>query len=328
MDYGKLLSRSWQITKQWKSLWVLGFLAMLGVGALSSTNPSWLWDDGFLSRVARVVLPGEIIALIVIVGLLVFLIGLVLFVVMVIAQGGLIAGAVEVEETGSTSFGSAWRKGARRFWTLLGIAVLEIVVGVAIVVVLMLVLATVLWIISNLLGWGFFGAAFIIGAFIGLATSVVVYVVGLYAMQAAIQEDLGWIDAFKQGWAVLKENVGATIVLGLVLFGMVIFLGIAFFILGLILAAGFAALVVGLLTAFDPGAWMIAPVCCGGLAVVILIVILGGIVAAFETTIWTLAYREMTGLGGSPDESRAELAEEPATESEEDTTAEPADEPA
>ena len=32
MDYGKVLSRAWEITWRWKALWILGFLAALGRG--------------------------------------------------------------------------------------------------------------------------------------------------------------------------------------------------------------------------------------------------------------------------------------------------------
>ncbi|MGD8904906.1 MAG: hypothetical protein PVI67_15190, partial [Anaerolineae bacterium] len=32
MDYGKILTRAWEITWRWKILWILGFLAALGSG--------------------------------------------------------------------------------------------------------------------------------------------------------------------------------------------------------------------------------------------------------------------------------------------------------
>ena len=52
------------------------------------------------------------------------LIGIALWVVSVIARGGLIAGVQQVEDEGGTRFGQAWRAGRKRFWSLFGIGIL------------------------------------------------------------------------------------------------------------------------------------------------------------------------------------------------------------
>ena len=86
------------------------------------------------------------------------------------------------------------------------------------------------------------------------------------------------------------------------------------------LVGPFGALILAALTAFgapiaaflgygrvEPGAWIVAPICCGGLLVMIVIALVGSIVETFTSATWTLAYRELTGLVAPP-------AEEPVAE--------------
>jgi len=104
MDYGKVLSRAWQITWHWKVLWVLGFLAALGSG---NGGGNFNFTLGGLGEEARgITAPGpEWIGLVIAVIALAFLIGIALWVVSIIASGGLVAGVQQVEEEESTAFG-------------------------------------------------------------------------------------------------------------------------------------------------------------------------------------------------------------------------------
>jgi hypothetical protein len=50
----------------------------------------------------------------------------------------------------------------------------------------------------------------------------------------------------------------------------------------------------------DPGPWILAPLCFGGLLAAIVFGLLGSIVETFTSATWTLAYRELTGWQGAP----------------------------
>ena len=41
MDYGRVLTRAWEITWRWKILWILGFLAALGSGSGGGGSSSY-----------------------------------------------------------------------------------------------------------------------------------------------------------------------------------------------------------------------------------------------------------------------------------------------
>ncbi len=314
MDYGKVLSRAWEITWRWKVLWILGFLAALGNG-LASGNPTYTMDSSNWSRTYYGPwIPPNIIALLVSVACLVLIIGIALWVVSVIARGGLIAGVQQVEEAGATSFRPAWHAGASRFWTLVGIGILAAIPVIVLFVLGIVVLIATLGASSAGFSQAPRGAgiasAILFGGGLCCGSVLLAIVLGqirIYAERAAILEDLGWIEAFKRGWEVLKENLGPTIVLWL------IFLAIGL-IFATVIIGGLAAVIAPFIAIFarlDPGAWLAVPICFGGLLGMLVFALFGSIVETFSSATWTLAYRELVGLAAAP---AAELEAEPAAE--------------
>ena len=320
MDFGKVLGRAWEITWRWKMLWVLGFLAALGQGSGGSgfpqTNYSFSGDEfnqfdyrlGDSFEQFFLALSGVILVLICIF----MIIAIALWVISVIARGGLIAGVLQVETEGETSFGKAWAAGARKFWTLFGLGILA-----AIPMILMLTIGGVILFSGIFVGIGLLDVAeaagittlifvsIICGGFLccGLFFLVIILEqIRIYGERAAIIEDLGWIDAFKRGWSVLKGNLGATIIYWLIFFalGIVIF-GISF---GIMIVLG--APIFAMFFASEPGLWWLGPLCIGGLLGMIVFALLRSIIVTFTSATWTLAYREMTALE-HPDLDNLEL---------------------
>ena len=324
MDYGKILTRAWEITWRWKILWVLGFLAALGSGggggssggSSSYTTGGEDWDQWFGYTHYGPGIPAGVIAAIVGIGCLVLIIGIAIWVVSVIARGGLIAGVQQVEEKGETSFGSAWRAGAKRFWSLFGISFLAAIPLIILAVIGVIVL------IAMFAGSGFAFTESGVAGGLGIASSIlcggvlccgliivtiILQQIRLYAERAAVLEELGWIEAFVRGWNVLKANLGATIVFWVIFLAIGIVLAIVVGIVMVATVVPFVALVANI----DPGPWLLAPICGGGLIAIILGSLFSAIVEAFTSATWTLAYREMVGLAGAP---AAVLAAEPADE--------------
>ena len=308
MDYGKVLGRAWEITWRWKVLWILGFLASLGSGGGGGGggNAYSGGGDGYdLGRWAGDVIgPGGWAAIgSIILGLLCLglLIAIAVWVVSIIARGGLIAGVQQVEDEGATSFGQAWRIGASRFWTLTGIAFLAAIPFIILLLTGIVVLVVTIFLgvaaseISNAVSAGgiitaiLFGGVFCCGMII---LGIVLDQVRTYAERAAILEGLGWIEAFKRGWQVIKENLGPTIILWLIFLAIGLLLA-AVIIGGLVaVALPFAAI----FTQVKAGPWLLAPICCGGLLAILVFALFASVVETFTSATWTLAYRELTGL--------------------------------
>jgi hypothetical protein len=229
---------------------------------------------------------------------LAILIAIALWVISVIARGGLIAGVQQIEEEGSTTFGSAWRVGASRFWTLFGIGILAVIPFILLLIAGGIAAAIFIAgavgvseapVIAGLTAGITCGSVFCCGMII---LGIILGQIRIYAERAAVIEGLGWLDAFGRGWQVLKDNLGATILYWLIFLAIGIVLG--FIIFGFVLATlvPFIAIVANT----DLGAWVVAPICCGGLIGVILGALLNAIVETFSSATWTLAYREMIGM--------------------------------
>ena len=324
MDYGKILKRAWEITWRWKILWILGFLAALGngggggsSGGTSSYSGSGdEWGRWFGHTYYEPEFTAGIIAAIVGIGCLALIIGIAIWVVSVIARGGLIAGVQQVEEEGQTSFKSAWRAGARRFWSLFGISFL------AAIPIFILVVVGIVVLIAMFAGSGFAFTESNVAGGLGIAGSilcggalccglvivtVILQQIRVYAERAAVLEELGWIDAFVRGWNVLKANLGHTIIFWLIFLAI----GFALFVVvGVVLVATVAPFV-AIVANIDPGAWLAVPICFGGLIAIIVGSLISAVVETYTSATWTLAYREMVGMAGSPAE---EPGEEPEPE--------------
>lgn len=314
MDYGAVLSRAWEITWRWKVLWILGFLAALGNG-VASGNPSYTTDSSDWGRMyyGRWI-PPEIIALLVSIACLILVIGIAVWVVSIIARGGLIAGVQQVEDEGATTFGQAWRAGASRFWTLFGISFLAAIPVFILFVLGIIVLVATLAASSAGFSQPPRGAGIASAILCGggllcgtILVAIVLAQIRIYAERAAILEGLSWIQAFKRGWEILKENLGPTIVL------WIIFLAIGLvFAMGVI--GGLAAVLlpfIALISRTEPGPWLLVPICFGGLLGSLVFALLSSVVETFSSATWTLAYRELAGLAAA---QAPQLEAEPAAE--------------
>jgi hypothetical protein len=295
MDYGKLLTRAWEIIWEHKFLILLGVLVALtsstGSSGLSSGSnwstrgtegeyrgpPDWdqfPWFDE-LPRHGRAWAAGIPVVLVTLAIGLGLLIGIPLWVLSTLSRGALIAGVNSIDAGGTSSFseafGAAWHKG----WRLLGIAIIPAIPG--------LVLGLIgLFAALSIVGLGSLVDPNIVGApLTGLATLLVVLAcilipitiaLGLaqtFADRACMIEDLGVFESYRRGLTTLFENLGSAIVLFLIRIaaGMVI---------------GFLVLVPGFIL------WL----CCIFWPVLLAI---QGAVKAYFSTMWTLAWREWTG---------------------------------
>lgn len=301
MDYGKILSRAWQITWRWKVLWIFGFLASLGSGGGgggggSGVNNGSRGAGNFPNFDISPQMGGLIIGLV----CLALIIGLILWVLSIIGRGALIAGVQQVEDEGQTSFGSAWRVGLSRFWTIFGIGFLAALP----ILIIVLVLIGVGIAVAVGAGYNFTNdvperalgvilpalACLIPLACVTVVLAVVLAQIQLYAERAAILEGHGWLEAFKRGWQVLKTHLGPTIIFWLI-----------FLLIGGVLAAivvgGILALALPAMALFgnnNPNALAVVTMCGGALVGFVILAVVGAIVQTFTSTTWTLVYRQLT----------------------------------
>jgi hypothetical protein len=327
MDFGATISRAFNITLKHRALWILGFLASLVGSAGSSTNslnvpggsftPSGPTEgippemQNFLNQLASN--PGLILAGLAGFACVLLLIGVALWVISIIAHGGLVGGVQQIEEVGSASFGQAWSVGVRKFWPLFALSLLLALPGLALLVLFLLLFGgSLLPIIAASTSGdesalaGLTGGVLLLlcgGGFlvcIGLIYAVLAAALQTFGERAIVLENLGALDALRRGWEVIRSNLGNIILLALLM--LVISLVIGFvvgIVASLLFAPTLAAVLINLGSEGGIATGTIILAVLTFLVVVVVSAIINAFFTAFASAVWTLAYRQFTSAGGT-----------------------------
>ncbi|MCS6848072.1 MAG: hypothetical protein RMN52_10190 [Anaerolineae bacterium] len=324
MDFGATISRAFNIVLKHRALWILGFLASLvgGVGSagnsFNTSGGAFTSPSGELSPEAERFFnqlttdPGLILAGLTGFLCIALLISLVLWVISIMAQGGLIGGVRQIEEEGSTTFGQAWSVGVRKFWPLLGLSLLLALPGLVLLVLFLLLFGGTLFPIFAATVSGdeaaqaaAAGGIFLLicgGGVLGCITliyAVIAAALQTFGERAIVLENKGVIDALSRGWAVFRSNLGNIILLALLMFVIGVVVN---FIVGIIAGLLFAPTLISIIFgAGSEGGVGPSTLILGGLTFLVVVVIgaiISAIFAAFSSAVWTLAYRQFTGTSG------------------------------
>ncbi len=298
LDYLKLLERSARMVWKHKILWLFGFLSALGGGGWSSYTgrPGSSGQD--TAGAERIIEQGrEAIAaylplIVLAVGVL-LLIGLVLFVLGYIARGGLIGLASSYAADRPANVGDGFQIGWRFWLRLLGIDLvlfLPLLFGLAIVVGAV-VAVTVILSGGDSPAQAGAGIAFLCLLFAGIAVLVIVLIpliiflslLQLLAHRSAVLSCTGVLDSIRDAYAMLRRHFWDVVLVWLM--RLVIGIGISFvtFLLGvMLLGIPIAVMLVSVIA----GVILLLP----GLLVLLFVT---GVVTAFTSVLWTLAYEDI-----------------------------------
>jgi len=299
MDYGAVIGRAWQITRQHAWLWILGLLLVgLGSGTLDLALPS-----GF-DMTGNAAIPQysveSVAAIVALVGASA-LIGLALWIVGVTARGALIAAVNTVENGTKTSLRTAWANGGEHFGRLFLIGLITAVPG------LLLAFLTFVAALPGVAGSA--GGQVIVMTVTAcllplccvlVAVDAILGLVQHFADRAAVIEDLPPLAALRRGWRVLtghlpQAGVLAAIWLFLLLVArLLIVLPLA----GVVMPVLFLGVVAPSVEASALGVTCLTGFAlAGGL-------ILFAVIGAFTSAMWTVAYRDWAGLPSASRQTR------------------------
>jgi hypothetical protein len=314
MDLGYVLRRAWEITWRHKTLWLFGFLVSLGtVSVRFSTGSSSRWE-----RLARE-LPPEVqpavsdliaspyfSALMVSLVLLGLVVGVGLALLGALGRAALVDQVQAAEEWGSVHLRDGWQAGRQHLWPvflvrlLLGLPVIVVTAAGALPALAVALLiqgqerpAVVL---PGILGIEFALFACLLPALcLAVLLSVPLSLLQRLAVRACILEGLGVRGGIVRAWRMLREYLGALALVWLIL--AAVGAGVVFVILLPLALVAVALVTMSLLTV------LVSPLLFTALA--LLIGVLAWLVSAaayslaetFTSAVWTLAYRELAGLG-------------------------------
>lgn len=320
MDHFKILKRAFRITADYRVLWVFGILLALTTAGGSGGNGG---DNGTqfqpgMPNISPEVFNGLIIAGVTL-ACVIFILSIVGIFIRYISETALIK-MVDGYEANNEKV--TWRQGFRLGWSRasfrLFLADLVIGLSVFIVAVLSLLIAA-----TPLLVWvthstpaRVLGTVLAIGMLVLVVLSLIVVGIVLslliqFIRRAIVLENLGVFEGMRRGVAVLRQHLGDSILMGLILFGMHLvwaILMIPVFILLAIVAAlvgGLPALLVWAIVnlfASEAVAGIAAAIVGVPLAILVIAgptLFLNGLKETYISTTWTLTYREFMALEAS-----------------------------
>jgi len=319
MQYGAVLSRAWRIIWRNKIMWLFGFLAALGSGggggggggggSNSFSGPSTGQSGGSglppeLQRQLTAFLSNEtlILAIVVALVLIVLVISLAVALLAALGHGALVEMAREADDTDKTSFRTGWRVGLRRMFPVF---LIRFLLGLPPLLIILVGMVPFLLSFIPLVARGEFGGspeALFAGSMlisllaclapaccIGLLVTIPLGVLETLSIRALVLEDQGILGGIRRGWGILMGNLGEVAVVWLIFLLIGIGVGI---VIGLPIA------MVGLVVLLPLGLAVIAsPIFVVPLLLVVLLLgllsaALRGVVEAYTSTVWTLAYRQ------------------------------------
>lgn len=321
MDYGKILARAFEITFKYRALWLFGFLLAL-FGGSSSGNfnfPGSGGGGGGSGRGDSIPTPSlppdfwqNLTLIILLVCCLIVVLAIVSIIIRFVSRAALIGLVQELETNGTTpTVRRGFSIGADRFWPQLGIAItinlpLMIISLVLIVIALAPMLAAIAQGIqldrsspSEL--WGIVGAS-IASSLVMICCAalclVILYIViepfYQFILRACVIGRHGVMDSIREGYRLVRENLGNVIVLYLLIIGInigfaILMIPVALILIGIPIGAGVAI-------GFASQSWQAALILGGCLLIplALVLIFIGGLFQVFESAIWTEGYLAVT----------------------------------
>lgn len=316
MDYGKLLTRSFEITRKYRALWLFGILLALfsGGGSGNFGNLGNFGGGGGNGRGGAGGLPTipssvmQMLGVILVAIACVALIWLILSIILRFVSRGALIGSVQELEASTTTptVRRGFSLGASRFWQLLGIALtinvpLFIVSFALILIAALPVIASIMPMISAGQSFEQIGGVFVGGMLGSLllicCVGILLWIVGLvvtpfyeFFVRECVIQKRGVFDSIRAGYRIVRANVGNVAVLYILIIGIGIGFGIAMLVVSLILIGIPVAIAVAVGIAANSATPAVIVGLVIGIPMLLILLFINGLYRAFESTLWTEGY--------------------------------------
>lgn len=319
MDYSGTLRRGWSITWQNKWLWLLAVLPLpspWGVGRLVTTilslsvaSPAIPTPSPDTSPVIPLLTlqqgPTAYAGPAMLVSYLIPLVSMVALVVSLVAHGGLIRAVAQRARDEATSFSGSLNAGLRRMAPLLGMTILLYALPVTVFVVSILVGINPILMITGggsayqTLWLDITGNGMLLARFLGVAlvvASLFLSLIYLFAARGIILHRLSAMKGIGHGWRVVRNNAGKIVLFTLPFLLLYLLLRLAMSALQMtFIGSGVLEyqLLIGWISgSFSPVFWRYLLIF--GL-IFVLSTLLSGVLTAWQSATFTLAYLQWTG---------------------------------
>ena len=307
MNYGELIGDAFRITLRNRYLWFFGFFAggstsfnvptNVPTGGGGFDSDDFQFSSSMLSalQVGQGLGTGVLIAGIVIVAII---IALFLIFMSLVSQGALADSVAAIDRGDRRSFGTAFRSGLGNLWRVLGYFVVLFLIAIALMLVIGIPVALLIG--GTFVATQSVGARITVSVVVGILAVlalIVVFVpfsiIGQYALREVVVRGERVLGSVGSGYGIFRRNIGRSLLILLIQFGISIGLAIAFFLALLIVGLVLFIPTIALAVAGYSTAAIVAGVIAGVILVPLLLVATGAI-GTFSHAYWTLAYLRLT----------------------------------
>jgi hypothetical protein len=345
MNYTKILKRAFEITRQYRALWLFGFLLALTTrisGNPENGNPEVKFDISDFQHMPDFDFRGfhfpgfyfdaprweSVLSIIIVLICFFILFAIAAVIARYVAENAIVRMVNSYEEDGTKL---TIRQGLRLGWsrTAFRLFLIDLLVGLAFMLVvitfMLLAAAPLLGFATDVVALRVAGGAAAISlgilfVFILIVAAILLAQVMNLVRRACVLEDLDVIASLRRGVELARGRPGDVLIMAMILFG--IGLGYALLMIPVILvllvtvgiASGLPALLVGgLFSLFSDGAlpWIAAGVVGVPLFILLMLLtggFLGGLIATFDSSAWTLVFRELLVLEKGGEGTPSEIA--------------------
>lgn len=302
LNFGNILTRSWQIIWKHKVLWIFGILAGFAEGGSSGNSNSGDRSSYNSNGNTSPFSSGQVeqftdqfseffqqyMLIIIAVCLVILIISFVFFALGMMGRIGMIKGVSKVEKGAEVlAFGELWSESMPFFWRFFGLNFL-----ISLAVLILIIPAVILAIATAGIGLACLIPLICILVPVGWAVQLILE----QAQIAIVQENLSMFDGFKRGLEIVKSDIGGMIVMALIL-------GAGSFIIGLVIALPLIIAVLPLIISAmssdfsnpiaSPDTMVLITLACCVIYFPVLLT-LNGILTSYKKTAWMLAYLQLT----------------------------------
>lgn len=298
MNYLGIIKRAYQITLNHRYLWILGILAGGIGGGVRGLNISLPSNTSFKTdKFDQIILDkyptlidfwnqywGPILVIV----FALILLGIIFTIISVVSQGALLGAVESAEKKETNNFWQGIGFGFRKFWQVFGIglflALLVILSLIILVVPLIIFIISKIWVLAVVYGLLLF--------FINLVFYLFLGIIFPYSLRMAVLGNLGVRGAIKNSWSFFNKNWQEIVIIWLILCAIGIGIGIGLILLFLLVGGLLAGIGLAIFLISKIALYIYAGVF--GLALVALMIIISGIINAFNSSVYTLTYLELS----------------------------------
>jgi hypothetical protein len=342
MDQIKILKRAFNITVNYRVLWVFGILLALTAGGSSSgfsgrggnnssgRGPDFNWQNPFpqFPRPTPEMI-NTAIGVLIAFGCILSVLVVIAIIARYVSETALIRMVDRHENNGEKltireGFRLGWSRAAFNMF-LLDLLISLAIVAVILVAVMIALIPLLAWSTKNMplqvLGTVMTVGLVLLVVFIAILVALVLSLVLIFAHRTIALTNESIIESIRTSYHMIRNRLKDIIVMGLIMFGVGILWSIAMFpvLLALLLVAGVIAglpalLVGGIASLFTQGTvpWIIAAIVGAPLFLIVFVIpimFIRGLKQVFTSSVWTLTYREVLALAKTkePDELPAPI---------------------